>query len=211
MHFRRSTTTLASAVVISASLLVIAASSGSAKTQPTPAPAINFAGPLTCTITGQSAFLPPLTLGATGTSRVGTTGQLSGCTGNVTQHDWTITGGFVLPFGVTPSASSNCNGIGAVAVTWQIYWQAVPLAGATPRNFPAITKVISAAPTVASVGGTYIETWSGITTTGSFQTSTGSESLAVSPPVAALTSECTLPANAAPGISYITTAGTVSL
>jgi hypothetical protein len=208
MHFScRTAMTLPSVAI---SFLIISTSGGAANVVP-PVPTISFTGPISCIVVGQSALYPPLTVSATGTSRIASIGQLAGCLGNVTQHDWTITGGIVIPLGLTPSILGNCNGIGGPAIKSTIYWQATPLAGAVVADFPPPTKIGLPAPIVTDIGGNYVETWpSNITATGSFHTSSGSQTLTVSPSVTDLTSECTTPANAPSGISYLTTGGTIS-
>jgi len=209
MHFPRVAATLASIAVVCA-LTLVASGSGVAKTVPRLVSA-RFVGPITCIFDGGSVFEPPLTASSVGTSRVATTGELKGCTGNVTQNDWTVTGGIVLPSS-TPSVPGNCNGTQGEAMSFIVYWQASPLSGAVAQDFPPPTRLTFPAPVTLPGSAGYVETWtSDVTASGAFHTSSGSQTLTESPLVSVLTAECSTPATGPPGIEYISTAGTLSI
>lgn len=190
---------LVMASALAAGLVVVAgAGVASAKGKPTPTGA---SGTATCSVNASLSFTPALMSTATGNSAVSMNIQLVRCTAAGMRHRTT---GHVASVSLGSIPSNTCTAPTAAPAfsNLSIRW--------TPTSQVAASLVSSAAGSMTTLAsGDAQLSYSALTVTGSFATTTGSATLATHDTVAALEAMCT--ASGGSGLASISFGGSATL
>lgn len=189
---------LVTAMSLAAGLVVVAgAGVASAKGRPTPT---GGTGTATCSVNASLSFTPALMSTATGSSTVQMSMQLVRCTAAGMRHR--TTGHVSSSLGTIPSNTCTAPTSAPAFSNLSIRW--------TPTSQVAASVVSSAAgSTTTSTSGDAQLSYSALSVTGSFATTTGSATLTTRDTVAALEAMCT--ASGGSGLSSISFGGSATL